>query len=176
MAIQNAPDIDNTFIGKGIVKIKLSGAASYRDLGEVPEFEFSAEIDKLDYFSSRSGVRTKRRTVIREKSATLRIVMSEMTFDNLALALLGSTEDSPSTNVIGILSEDEIRGAVRFVGQNSIGAKVQLDFPDVSFTPSGTFSPISDEWGTLEVTADVLANAAGSFGEARWNITSEVEV
>lgn len=176
MTIQNAADIDNTFIGKGIVKIKLTGEAVYRDIGEVPEFEFSTNITKLDYFSSRSGVRKKVRTVVTEKSATLRIMMSESTFENLALALMGagSAEDSPAADQIGILSEDEVRGAVRFVGTNSVGPKIQLDFPDVSFAPSGSFNPISDEWGSLEVTAEVLANTAGSYGTARWNITSEV--
>lgn len=174
MAIQNAADIDNTFIGKGIVKVKLTGAAVYRDIGEVPELEFSMTVNKLDYFSNRSGVRTKVRSVVTEKSATLRIVMSELTFDNMALALMGSTEDSPAADQIGILSEDSITGAVRFVGTNSVGAKVQLDFDNVLFTPSGSFNPISDEWGQLEVSAEVLANAAGSFGTARWNITSEV--
>ena len=59
MTIQNAVNIDNTFVGKGIVKFMLNGEIDYRDLGEVPEFEFEMTVDKLDYFSSRIGCGTR---------------------------------------------------------------------------------------------------------------------
>ena len=52
---------------------------------------------------------------------------------------------------------------------------MQLDFPIVSLSPSASFSPISEEWGELEVTAEVLADSTGSFGTAIWNITAEVD-
>lgn len=175
MAIQNAADIDNTFIGKGIVKIKVSGESVFRDIGEVPEFELTMNITRLPYFSNRAGIRTKVRDVITEKSATVRIVMSELTFDNLSMALLGyNLEDSPTVDVIGIMTEDSITAAVRFIGTNTVGAKVQLDLPEVSFGPSGSFNPISDEWGSLEISGEVLADGSGSFGTARWNISAEV--
>jgi hypothetical protein len=176
MPISNAVDIDNTFIGKGIVKFRRSGEAGYRDLGEVPEFEYTMTVDRLDYFSNRSGIRTKARTVVRERSATLRIVMSELTAENLALYLMGNAvTGSPPTAPyeIEIFAVSEITGALRFVGRNDVGAKVQLDFFNVSFTPGASFSPISDEWGSLEVNADVLVDDDGKFGYALWNITSE---
>ena len=127
MPISNAADIDNTFIGKGIVKFKKDAEVDYRDLGEVPEFEYTATVDKLDYFSSRSGIRTKARSVIRERSANLRMVMSEMTADNLALYLMGeATADGPpdATYTVDIFSLSEIIGALCFVGTNDVGAKV----------------------------------------------------
>lgn len=176
MPISNAADIDNTFIGKGIVKFRRTGDTGYRDLGEVPEFEFTMTVDKLDYFSNRSGIRTKARTVVREKSANLRIVMSELTAENLSLYLMGDavTGSPPSAPYeIEIFANSEVTGAVRFVGQNDIGAKVQLDFFNVSFSPGSSFSPISDEWGSLEVNADVLIDDDGKFGFALWNISAE---
>jgi len=179
MPITNAADIDNTFIGKGIVKFMKADdvAGTYRDLGEVPEFEYTATVDKLDYFSSRSGIRTKARSVIRERSANLRMVMSELTADNLALYLMGeATAAVPpdETYTIDIFSLSEIVGALRFVGTNDVGAKVQLDFGNVSFTPSASFNPISEEWGQLEVTAEILVDDTGKYGTAIWNITAEV--
>jgi len=177
MPIQNSAHIDNTFIGKGVVSFMKTGEGSYRDFGECPEVEFTMNVDKLDYFSNRSGIRTKARTVVREKSATLRIVMSELTADNLALYLMGTAvAGSPAASPysIDIFALSEITGALRFVGANDIGAKVQLDFFNVSFTPGASFSPISDEWGQLEVTADVLIDGDGSFGTALWNIDEEV--
>jgi hypothetical protein len=180
MPITNAADIDNTFVGKGIVKFKKDGETDYRDLGEVPEFEFTMTIDRLDYFSSRSGIRTKARSVIRERSAALRMIMSELTADNLALYLMGDavagTGTPPDvTYTVDIFSLAEITGMLRFVGTNDIGAKVQLDFGNVSFTPSASFSPISEEWGQLEVTAEVLVDDAMKYGTAIWNITAEVD-
>ena len=176
MPISNAVDIDNTFIGKGIVKVRRTGEAGYRDVGEVTELEFTMTVDKLDYWSNRTETRTKARTVVREKSAMLRIVMSELTAENLALyfmsaAVTGSPPASPYE--IEIFASTEITAAVRFVGTNSIGAKVQLDFFNVSFTPGASFNPISDEWGQLEVNADVLVDDDGKFGYALWNITTE---
>lgn len=176
MPISNAADIDNTFIGKGIVKFRRTGDAGYRDLGEVPEFEFTMNIDKLDYFSNRSGIRKKARTVVREQSATLRIVMSELTAENLSLYMMGAavTGSPPAAPYeIEIFANTEITGAVRFVGTNNVGAKVQLDFFNVSFTPGASFSPISDEWGQLEVTGEVLIDDDSKFGYALWNISAE---
>lgn len=178
MPISNGVDIDNTFIGKGIVKFMKRDDVDFRDLGECPEFEFTMTVDPLDYFSSRSGIRTKVRTVTKEKSANLRIVMSELSADNLALYLMGeATADvTPGTSyTIDIFELTEILGSIRFVGTNDVGAKVQFDFPNVSIRPSASFSPISEEWGQMEITAEVLADDTGSFGVAIWNITAEVD-
>lgn len=178
MAIQNSQDIDNTFIGKGIVKFMKEGDTTYKDLGEVPEFEYTATVDKLDYFSNRAGIRIKARSVVRETGASLRIVMSELTADNMALYFMGEpqagTPPLPAFS-IDIFSVTEIRGAIRFVGTNDIGAKIQLDFGNVAISPSAAFNPISDEWGQLEITADVLLQDDGKYGIAYWNITDEVD-
>lgn len=169
-----SPNVDNYFIGKGIVKFKKTGDVDYRDLGNCPEVEFTPSIETKDHFSSRSGTQTKDRKVVMQKSATLRIVMEEMTPDNLALILMGDVTPSSPEFVIDILSLSEITGAARFVGQNDIGARVQYDWPNVSITPSGSLNLIGDDWGSMEITADVLADVNGSFGQALWNITDEV--
>lgn len=175
MAITNtSPNIENYFVGKGIVKISTDDGATYRDIGNVPEFEFTPELDKLEHFSSRTGVRTKDRTIVREKSATIRIVMEEMTADNLGLVLLGAVTGASSPYSIDIFSLSEVNVAVRFIGQNDVGAKIQLDFPNVSLQPSGSFTPISDEWGQMEISGEVLADVNGVFGTALWDITAEV--
>ena len=68
-----------------------------------------------------------------------------------------------------ILSLSEVKGAIRFEGTNDIGPRIEMIFPNVTFTPSSGINPISDEWGTMEVTGDVLASATGSFGTFVWN-------
>jgi hypothetical protein len=53
-----------------------------------------------------------------------------------------------------------------FVGTNSVGPKWTFDLPTVEFSPTGSLNPISDEWGGMEVTGDVLVQNDGSFGTA----------
>lgn len=158
------PNVLNYYIGKGVVSFKKDGDMDYRDLGNVPEFEFTPSIEKLDHHSSRGGVKTKDRTVALEKNATIRIVMDEMVAENLALAAMGEVEDNTAGDpVIDIFSLTEIRGALKFIGTNEIGAQVDILLYTVSFTPSSSINPISDEWGQIEITGDVL-NTGSGFG------------
>jgi hypothetical protein len=161
------PNINNYYVGKGSVFFTpLDGVE--RHLGNVPEFEFTPALEKLDHYSSMAGVRSKDRSATIEKSATLRIVMDEWSIENLQLALMGGEAAAGGEGGAGdmqfdLLSVDEIRGAIRFVGANSIGPKLTITLPSVSFTPSSGQSFISDEWGSLELTGDVLLTE-GSFG------------
>jgi len=174
-----APNVDNYWIGKGIVKFEPDGTTGYVHLGNAPEVEFTPALDVLDHFSSMAGVRSKDRKVIREKSATIRIVLEEMTPDNLGMALMGTVTDptAPATEPysIDIFSLSEIVGKLRFIGNNDIGPKVQLDFDRISITPTSSISLISEEWASVEITAEVLIDGTtGKFGTALWGITEEV--
>lgn len=160
-----SPNVLNYTVGKGVVYFRKSGQADFRHLGNCPSFEFTPEIEKLDHFSSQSGVRSKDRTIVLEKKGTLRIVMEEITPENLALALLGAVTsgDSGGDENISIFSASEIAGEVKFVGTNDVGAKFTWDFLSVSFIPGSAINPISDEWMQLEITGEVAA-VSGVFG------------
>jgi hypothetical protein len=84
-----SPLVDMYYIGKGVVSIQLEGDIAYRDIGNVPTFEFTPDITTLAHFSSRYGVRAKDLEVVTEKNASLNIVMDEFTYDNLMLTLMG---------------------------------------------------------------------------------------
>jgi hypothetical protein len=146
--------INNYQIGKGIATF------AARDLGNCPEFEFTPEIDKLEHFSSREGVRTKDLTVVLEKKGTLRIVLEEFSAANLALAVL---DDTYSSGAIEIFGGNAVSGAVTFTGTNEVGPKYLWTFLKVDFVPSSGISLISDEWGQIEINGDVAA-VGGSFG------------
>jgi hypothetical protein len=163
-----SPNVDNYYIGKGKVYIKLAADADYVDVGNVPEFEFTPTIDKLDHFSSRAGIKAKDKSVAHSKSATVRVVMDEWTARNLALALMGAVDDSDLSAVtINILELDDIQAAVKFVGANEVGPKWTYILPTVIFTPSKALQPISDAWGQIEISGDVLFDEnTGSFGTA----------
>lgn len=152
-----SPNTLNYFIGKGIVKFTPTSGAE-RDLGNAPELELTPTIEKLDHFSSRSGVRNKDRSVVIEKGMTLRIVLEEITAENLAMLLLGTVDTaSDGTKSFRIFEKTEITGSVAFTGTNDVGNKVNIALPNVSFGPSGSFNPISDEWGQIEITGEILA-------------------
>ena len=159
-----APSIDNYYIGKGVLTWTPDGGTE-RDLGNTPEFEFTPELEALDHFSSRSGIRSKDRSVTLSKSATVRLVMEEWTPENLQLALMGDTPaPNADTNMeFNLLAQDEIRGQLVFTGANSVGPQVTITLPLVAFRPSSSISPLSDEWGSLEVTGEVLISG-GTFG------------
>lgn len=158
-------DIRNYTIGKGIASFKKSGEVAFRDLGNCPAFEFTPTAETLDHFSSRTGVRKKDRSVAVSMEGELKITMEEFTVDNLALALMGNIdEDSSGRPVIDILQNSSITGEIKFVGTNDVGQKFEWLFNNVSFIPSSTVSPLSDEWGQFEVTGQTLVDGDGKFG------------
>lgn len=159
-----AASTDNYYVGKAIISFKKTGASTFTDLGNIPECEFSFNINKLDHFSSRAGVKSKDKSVIIDKSATVRLVMEEITAENMALALGGVvTTASDGSKSFGLMAENAIEGDLQIVGTNEIGNKVSWT-GKVSFAPSGSFNPISDEWGSVEATCEILADAYGVFG------------
>lgn len=159
-----SPNILNYFIGKGKVSFKKTGDMSFRDLGNVPVFEFTPEITKLEHFSARAGVKSKDRTVVTEKKGTIKMTMDEWSTKNLAMALLGDiTVDSAGRDVIDIFSTNAVSGELLFHGTNEVGPRYEWHFLKVDFIPGSSVSPLSDEWGQLEVTGDVATTDEG-FG------------
>lgn len=166
MAAHASPDIRNYLIGKGTVSFKKDGETAFRDLGNCTVFEFTPVIEKLDHFSSREGVKTKDRTAILSKSGTLKIVMEEWTPENLAIALLGAQSANTAAEAeIDIFSESAVSGVVKFTGTNDVGPKWEYTFNKVEFIPAAAITPLSDEWGGIEVNGECSA-VAGSFGTA----------
>lgn len=159
-------DIKNYYIGKGIVSLKLAGDTEFVDCGNVTVFEFTPDLTTLEHFSNREGVKTKDRTVVTEKKGTLKMTMEEWTARNVALALLGTIGvDGQGREVIDIFAANSIAAEVKFTGTNQIGPKWEHHFLKVDFTPSAAVSPLSDEWGALELNGDVAA-VNGKFGTA----------
>jgi hypothetical protein len=155
--MSTSPDIANLSIGKGIVKFTPDGGAE-RDLGEVSEFETTPNIDILDYFSSRSGISKKVKSVVRTTSLELRMVMNEITAENLALQLLGEvSEVTTGQKTFRIMSESAVSGVLTFTGTNDVGNRIDITLDNVTFRPSGSFSPLSEEWQAIEVTGEALA-------------------
>jgi hypothetical protein len=84
-----SPIIDAYYIGKGIVSWQGASDITFRDLGNVPTFEFTPEVKKLDHYSSRLGIKTKDDSIVVEKSAKVKLIMDEWTAENIKLVLMG---------------------------------------------------------------------------------------
>lgn len=170
MAVSNtSPNTDNYFIGKGIVYWQNDGETTWRDLGNVPEFEVSLNIDKLDHFSSREGTRKKDKSVIREQGGTVRMVLEELTASNLAMALMG-TETAAVVNLSttgDISTGSNIVTGLAATTNLVDGRRYAVAATGIPAGATGTFDT-SDDSLTLDMdatatTADVALTITGAI-------------
>jgi len=159
-----SPSTDNYQVGKGVVSFSTDDGANFRDVGNVSIFEWTPTVDKLDHFSSREGVKVKDKSIAITTAATLKMTMDEITADNLAMLALGEVDsDTDGDHTITSMSSSSVEGIIKFEGANDVG--LQIDFiGKVSFVPSGSFNPISDEWNTIEVTGEMVFTDADGLG------------
>jgi hypothetical protein len=170
MTTGTSPSTDNLYVGKGIVSFKRTGAPSFTDLGEVPEVELTLTTTKLDYFSSRSGIRTKVKSVVLERGGTCRIRMDEFSAYNASLYFLGTVDElTPGGPTITIMDDDLIEGKLKFVGTNDVGPNWTINLDLVQINPSRSFNVINErDWGNMEVTMEILKDATTQkFGTAQ---------
>lgn len=168
----------DTFIGAGIVKWKGVDDPDFRDVGEAAIFATQVTPTKKEYFSKRTPTRRRVRSVNTEQTMSVKIRMEEINADNLAMFFMGVATPpvSPAVySVVTIGTDSDVLGALRFIGTTAIGEKCQVDLPSVNLTPDGEFDFLGDDWGGLEMTGEVNADAdTGEFGEVKVGITAEV--
>jgi hypothetical protein len=169
-----SPNTGNYYVGRGIAYVQLISPTtptdpSMVDCGNVTEFTFQVKPTRLEHYSTRIGVRKKDLVVVTEVSATLTVIMEEITARNLGMAVLGNIQNSmPPAGTISILAQPLIYAHFKFVNTNAVGPQYTYDFPVCLFTPTkaiGLLPTGSGTWGTLDFEADVLFdNISGSFG------------
>lgn len=179
----DSPNVDNYFIGKGILYVAPVGTAftsppaanGWRDVGNVPELELTPNVERLDHFSSREGTRLKDRSVAIEVGATLRVVMEEGTAQNFGLALLGDVDENAAGGPeVSLFTDINKSVAVWFVGASDIGARADLRIPRVDLIPSSGINFIgADDWGNMEIEADIVS-VNGDFGTLQLTNVSDV--
>lgn len=168
MVSLTSPDTGNYYVGKGVLSFKKSGADEFRDMGNCPECELNLDIETLEHFSSRAGVRSKDLIVVLERSGTVRWVMEEWTPENLALWFMGDVdEDDPEGASIDILSSDAITGQFQFHGTNQVGPRYDVFAYNMRITPTASINLIQEnDWGGVEVTGEMLYSEDDqSFGK-----------
>lgn len=170
-----SPNVENLSLLKGIVKFMPRGDNTYHDLGECLSLTTNMTVDVLRYQSRRHSTRIPVKTVTLGKTLAVAITMSEFSQRNREMWMMGETSGSPAITTIGTL--DEVRGALRYLGENEVGIAMQLDLYDVSLRPNGDLQWLADnDWSEMQMNGDVNADqTTGNFGHVQ-EITAGVEV
>ena len=158
-----SPSTKNLLIGKGVILLKPEGASTFYPVGNVPTLDLTPTIEKLEHFSSMEGTKTKDEVITLTKSGTIKMVMEEITANNIALLMLGDVTATGYGASIKLFSRASITSAFQFYGTNDKGPRWFVDIPKVIWNPSGAFSPISDAYAKLEATGEWSA-LEGDFG------------
>jgi hypothetical protein len=170
-----SPNTGNIQVGKGFLEFKEHGQSEWRHMGNCSEIVGTPEVETLEHFSSMQGTKKKDLVIILEQKYSIKITMEEITPANVALATGGTLDEAadggPEVEIFGATSKS---GELKFTGTNDQGPKIDGYWPNVSFTPSGDFGFISEEFNSMEITGDVLAGNAdqgayeGKFGILKW--------
>lgn len=90
-----APNPQNYMLGRGRIYFDAfdsnGNSTGLLDLGNAPAFNVSLTTEKLDHYSSRSGLRVKDKSVLLSVNVSLSFTLDEINIENLKLAFLGST-------------------------------------------------------------------------------------
>ena len=73
-------------------------AGGWRDLGNCPQFNISVAVETLKHQSSRSGLKVTDKEVVISQEISVSFQLDEINFQNLALALAGSSTAAALTN------------------------------------------------------------------------------
>lgn len=157
-----SPNIYNYSIPRGTVTFTPTGG-SLTSLGNCTQFRYTADVTKLDHFSSMAGIRTKDRSVVTQLGATVAMILDEINEYNMSLFILA---EGTTSTMLG-LSKTDLTGQLDFTGTNDIGAQVQFSGL-VQFQPGGNLDLIVENaWQTIPLNAEVLASGGG-YGE--WTV------
>ena len=162
-------------LGKGVLEIgEWSGATpplypgGYTDVGNCPKFEVEVTEEKLDHYSSRSGIKRKDKTVTLETGYTCKFSLDEMSVKNLQMFLKATLSGS---NVLLANTALDKEYALRFTSDNPVGPNETWEFWRMTLAPDGAFSLIGDEWQTLSFTGTGLADSTNQPTSPYFTVT-----
>jgi hypothetical protein len=141
-------------------------AVPWQDLGNCPKFAFKPEIETLEHFSSRQGVKTRDQKVVTALKGSLTVELDEITAENLQFALLGSMTGATGSRVVTVFANSQVTGEVKLVQTNSVGKRFELKFGYVQVMPDQEIDFIGDDYSTIQTTLEVNLDANGVFWTA----------
>lgn len=146
-----AHDTDYYTLGRGVLSIAEFSAGApgtYQDVGNCPRLELTVSEEKLEHYSSRSGLRTKDKTVTLEVGYTVNFDLDEISRSNLAKFVKGSLS---GVTVKGLKGTDKTY-ALKFVTNNATGKNYTWYFWKGTLAPESAMGLISDDWAVMSFT------------------------
>ena len=141
-----APSVENYTLGKGRLffnKHDTSGSLTgEKSLGNAPALTFSMAVEKLDHYSSQSGLRAKDKSVVVEVTPTLNFTLDEVNVNNLEMLFFSSSESASPTigeSLNTVLTASSTKGLYYGTTKRSIGI-YKLVYTNVS---GGPFTDLS---------------------------------
>lgn len=95
---------ENYTLGKGILyfdRYQNGAYSGYRDLGNAPSFSFNVNIEKLEHFSSRGGLRVKDKEIISQLTPSCSFTLDEITAENFEILGLATIDDQSQAAATG---------------------------------------------------------------------------
>lgn len=173
--IATSPSTELYTLGRGILSIgEWSGTtppvdpSGYTDVGNCPKFEIEVTEEKLEHFSSRSGTKTKDKSVILETGYNVSFDLDENSIKNMTMFLKATLS---GTRVLYANTALAREYALKFVSSNPEGPDQRWQFWRVKLSPAGAFGLISDEWAVLSFTGEGLADTANHSTTPYFTVT-----
>lgn len=116
-------------------------------VGNVPELEISIEVTKYEHKESESGSRAVDLSIVQEKKGTFRMLVENVTLENLAMGFWGATVDraAETDEQITLVAPTDL----------SLGMALPIGNTNVSAVDVGTGAGLSDHTIDVDYTLDL---------------------
>ena len=148
---------NNYSIGKGtlwVAEWETTGPGAYTEMGNCPSVEMEPTIERLEHYSSRSGLRNRDKYPVIQTQYTVTFDCDEIAAVNLAKFLLGTQSGE---DILGLQNANQ-EYSLRFTAANPVGVKYTWNFWRCTLGPNGAMALIGDEWQVMSFTAEGLAD------------------
>jgi len=170
--LTGTPNTDDYQLGRGKLYFAEPGDAAVlggmRDLGNVPEFQISAETETIEHQSSRRGLKVTDQELIISQKLNVSLSLDEINFDNLKLFMLG-TMDAAGTAEIN---------ATRAYMANAPGTNTEIQFI-ANFSNARWYELredlITGDWTTGYRFLDLDTRKIYGVGDDKPQVTVEVD-
>ncbi len=158
------PSVENYVLGRGVLYIAdwdgdtPPAEVDYTDLGNCTDFTIQVTEEKLEHFSSRSGVKTKDKVVTLQVGYEGSLTLDEIAMENLAYFLRGTIVGNRIKAATALSKEV----ALKFVSDNPEGPNQTWFLHKCKLTPANAFNLISDEWSSMEMAIEGLSDTANN--------------
>lgn len=154
---------ENYTLGKGILyfnRWQNAAYAGWKDLGNAPSLSFNVNIEKLEHFSSRGGLKVKDKEIISQLTPSLSFTLDEITPENFALLGLATIADEsqaggsvPAGTPEALVVDASLVVTLKYRDVSNVVVKDQTDTVTYVAGTDYTISPADAKAGRIVILA-----------------------